>query len=174
METIPNNFSVSFNAKVEKLKKKDKDNVSVDSKLTFIYNNWLEYYLILIGYVIGFGSFWRFPYLIFTNGGGIFVLVFSIIMILLGIPAFYLETYLGQIFRHGPVETFKTIHKKFYGVGWAMCITVWFLSLYYALILVWAYYYFFASFQSPLPWSNDGKFDENGIALPTVNAVSSK
>lgn len=170
MENIPNVLSKSIYSNMDG-KAKDFDNISTDSKLTFIYSNWIEFYLILIGYVIGFGSFWRFPYLVFTNGGGIFVLVFAILLIFIGIPVFYLETYLGQIFRHGPVEVFIHIHKKFTGVGWAMVLTTWMLSLYYAIILVWAYYYLFASFSIDLPWSNSGKVDESGNPLPGINTV---
>ena len=160
---IKENFSSNKNVLV------NDDLHSKKSNVSFTFENWIEYYLILIGYVIGFGSFWRFPYLIFTNGGGIFVLVFSIILVFLGIPIFYLECYLGQLYQRGPVETFMKISNKFKGVGWAMVLTTWLLSLYYCIILVWAYYYLFASFSSPLPWSNFGKTDDKGNPLPAIN-----
>lgn len=148
---------------------KDEDK-SEDSKFTFIYENWIEYYLLVIGYELGFGSFWRFPYLIFSNGGGIFVLIFTIILVILGVPLFYLDTHYGQLYRHGPVEFYHAIHSKYEGIGWAMVIVIWLLSLYYGSILVWSYYYFFASFVTPLPWSTVGKTDENGKPLPIINS----
>lgn len=145
---------------------------SLKSKQTYVFENRIEYYLILIGYVIGFGSFWRFPYLIYSNGGGTFVLVFIIVLAIIGIPIFYLETFFGQIYKKGPVEFFKSIHPKFGGVGWSMCIVTWLLSSYYCIILVWSYYYLFASFTWPLPWSNEIITDEFGNALPYINKVS--
>jgi SNF family Na+-dependent transporter len=111
------------------------------------------------------------PYLIYTNGGGIFVLIFIILLFVIGIPCFYMETYFGQIFRRGPVETFGHIHKKFTGVGWAMVSVSWMLSLYYGTLLCWSYYFLFASFTSPLPWSNEGKVDKQGHPLPCINTV---
>lgn len=144
------------------------DNHENKSVVTMIFNNWIEYYLILIGYVIGFGSFWRFPYLIFSNGGGIFVLIYIIVLILFGIPLFYLETFLGQVYKRGPIEVFEHIGKKFKGVGIAMTITTWLLSIYYCTILVWAYYFLFASFKSPLPWSmenSSNEYNENTINI---------
>ena len=140
-----------------------------NSKVTMIFEHWVEYYLILTGYVIGFGSFWRFPYLVYENGGGIFILIFLIMLFLFGLPLFYLETFLGQIYKRGPVEVFEHLHKKYKGVGIAMTIVTWLLSSYYCIILVYAYYYFFASFISPLPWSNEGKVDDNGNPLPLIN-----
>jgi SNF family Na+-dependent transporter len=66
---------------------------------------------------------------------------------------FVLETVLGQILRKGPVEGYAMIRKKFTGIGWANVIISWIVSLYYAIILCWAVYYFFLSFYSPLPWA---------------------
>ena len=147
-------------------------NISKMSTSSFVFDNWIEYYLILMGYVIGYGSFWRFPYLVYTNGGGIFVLIFSIILLAIGIPCFYLETYFGQIIGRDPVNTFGYIHKKFQGVGWAMVCISWLLSIYYCTLLSWSFYYFFISFNNPLPWSNQGKFDDNGNKLPFINYVN--
>jgi hypothetical protein len=39
-----------------------------DDLKDFRYDRPIEYWLILIGYAIGYGSFWRFPYLIYTCG----------------------------------------------------------------------------------------------------------
>ena len=138
-----------------------------------MFDNWIEYYLILFGYIIGYGSFWRFPYLIYTNGGGIFVFVFIILTVLIGIPCFYIESFFGQMFRKGPVEVFSNINKRFTGFGWAMVIVPWMISLYYSTLLTWSYYFLFASFKSPLPWSNKGKFDDHGHELPSINSVIS-
>ena len=54
------------------------DRKSWSSKLTYI--------LAVAGATVGFGATWRFPYLVGQNGGGAYVLVFCIAMIVIGIP----------------------------------------------------------------------------------------
>ncbi len=91
-----------------------------------------------------------------------------IFFIFISIPVFTLENALGQIFKKGPVEIFEMIKKRFGGLGWASVITCWFISIYYAIILCWSYYYFFISFKYPLPWSYDAnQQDKINITLYT-------
>ena len=120
---------------------------------SFIFENQLEYYLILIGYQIGYGGFWRFPYLVYSNGGAAFILAFVVLLFVISIPCFYIETFLGQIFRKAPIELLYSIHKKYIGLGYAMVILSFLLSIYYAVLLVWSYYFLFASFSLSLPWA---------------------
>jgi len=55
----------------------------------------IEYYLCTLGVAVGYGSIWRFPYLVYANGGGAFLIPYLICYILIGIPMFYLETACG-------------------------------------------------------------------------------
>lgn len=87
----------------------------------------------------------------------------------IGIPLFTLEAILGQIFRKGPVEVLGMVRKKFAGVGWAALVVCWIISLYYAIILCWAVYYFFLSFVSPLPWSPEVSKGKNETMSTFMN-----
>ena len=51
----------------------------------------LTYILAVAGATVGFGATWRFPYLVGQNGGGAYVLVFCIAMIVIGIPMILVE-----------------------------------------------------------------------------------
>ncbi len=55
-----------------------------------VYNNTWEYVMSAFGLCVGFGSFWRFPSLVFRNGGGAFLIPYLISLVLLGIPLLYL------------------------------------------------------------------------------------
>ena len=54
-----------------------------------------EYYLTIIGYAVGFGNIWRFPYLLYNNGGAVFFIPYIICLILVAIPVCILETAYG-------------------------------------------------------------------------------
>lgn len=73
---------------------------------------------------------------------------------LLGIPLFFLELAIGQRIRKGPIGVWKTIHPYLGGVGIASAIVCLLVCMYYNVILGWCFYYFFTSFQDPLPYSS--------------------
>lgn len=47
-----------------------------------------EYYLVALGYAVGYGSLWRFPYLVYNNGGGAFLIPYFFFVIVLCFPMF--------------------------------------------------------------------------------------
>ena len=57
----------------------------------------LTYVLTVAGATVGFGATWRFPYLVGENGGGAYVLLFCIAMIVIGIPMILVENVIGKI-----------------------------------------------------------------------------
>lgn len=56
------------------------------------WENKLEYWLSCIGYAVGYGSIWRFPFLVFSNGGGAFLIPYLTCLLLAGIPMVYYES----------------------------------------------------------------------------------
>jgi len=55
----------------------------------------MEYWLTCIGYAVGFGNIWRFPYLLYNNGGAIFLIPYSLAIIMIAIPLYMIETSYG-------------------------------------------------------------------------------
>ncbi len=71
----------------------------------------LTYILTVAGATIGFGCTWRFPYLVGQNGGGAYVLVFCIAMIVLGIPMILVENVIGRRALKNCVDAFAAPKK---------------------------------------------------------------
>ncbi|KAI4825920.1 hypothetical protein KUCAC02_021580 [Chaenocephalus aceratus] len=101
------------------------------------WNSKLQYILAQVGFSVGLGNVWRFPYLCQKNGGGAYLVPYLILLILIGIPLFFLE--LAVALAWG-------------GIGFASCMVCFFVALYYNVIISWSLFYFSQSFQQPLPW----------------------
>lgn len=72
----------------------------------------LGFILLSAGCAIGCGNVWKFPWLTGTNGGGGFVLVYVICLILLGLPAMTMEFAIGRASQSSPVGMYQKLEKK--------------------------------------------------------------
>ncbi|NP_001087657.1 solute carrier family 6 (neutral amino acid transporter), member 19 S homeolog [Xenopus laevis] len=117
------------------------------------WDNKAQYMLTCIGFCVGLGNVWRFPYLCQSHGGGAFMIPFLILLVFEGIPLLHLEFAIGQRLRKGSVGVWSTIHPTLKGVGIASMLVSFLVGLYYNTIIAWVMWYFFNSFQEPLPWS---------------------
>nr|XP_020455092.1 sodium- and chloride-dependent GABA transporter 2-like [Monopterus albus] len=115
--------------------------------------NKTEFILSMAGEIIGLGNVWRFPYLCYKNGGGVFFIPYFVFLFFCGIPMFFLETALGQYTSEGGVTAWRKICPMFEGVGIASQVIVIYLNIYYIVVLAWAIFYLIHSFKNPLPWS---------------------
>uniref|UniRef100_A0A8C2GZK0 Transporter n=1 Tax=Cyprinus carpio TaxID=7962 RepID=A0A8C2GZK0_CYPCA len=117
------------------------------------WDNKAQYMLTCVGFCVGLGNVWRFPYLCQSHGGGAFMIPFLILLVFEGIPLLHLEFAIGQRLRKGSVGVWRTINPYMLGVGIASMCVSFLVSLYYNTIIAWVMWYFFNSFQEPLPWS---------------------
>ncbi|KAM6087455.1 sodium-dependent neutral amino acid transporter B(0)AT1 [Chlamydotis macqueenii] len=125
------------------------------------WDNKAQYMLTCVGFCVGLGNVWRFPYLCQSHGGGAFMIPFLILLVLEGIPLLYLEFAIGQRLRKGSVGVWSSIHPTLKGVGISAMLVSFLVGLYYNTIIAWVMWYFFNSFQEPLPWSSCPLNDNN-------------
>jgi len=118
--------------------------------------NWvgrLDFILSCIGYAVGLGNIWRFPYLCYRNGGAVFLIPYLTFMVLCGMPLFFLEVSYGQFSSLSPIAVWK-LSPLFKGLGWGMVLISGIVCIYYNVIITWTLYYLFRSFSAVLPWSD--------------------
>ncbi|XP_036375854.1 sodium-dependent neutral amino acid transporter B(0)AT2-like [Megalops cyprinoides] len=116
------------------------------------WNSKLQYILAQVGFSVGLGNVWRFPYLCQKNGGGAYLVPYLVLLVLIGIPLFFLELAVGQRIRRGSIGVWNYISPRLGGIGFASCVVCFFVALYYNVIIGWSLFYFSQSFQHPLPW----------------------
>lgn len=75
-------------------------------------------------------------------------------LLVLGIPLLYMELTVGQYTRRGPVHALAIVCPLLKGVGMASVAISFIMCTYYNIVITWALYYLFSSFQAPLPWQN--------------------
>uniref|UniRef100_H2ZHW9 Transporter n=1 Tax=Ciona savignyi TaxID=51511 RepID=H2ZHW9_CIOSA len=117
------------------------------------WDNKADYLLSCIGYAVGLGNVWRFPYLAFENGGGAFLIPYVIMLVFAGLPIFFMEVALGQFSSLGPTAVWK-FNPIFKGVGICMVILSSYVGIYYNVIIAYTVFYFFSSLTSNLPWES--------------------
>jgi len=118
--------------------------------------NWggkLGFILAAAGSAIGLGNIWKFPYITGIHGGGAFVIVYLICILLVGLPIMMAEIYFGKMTQKSPVGAFKhfeskkIISKQFYLVGWLGVISSILVLSFYSVVAGWAWHYLYLSFN---------------------------
>ena len=101
----------------------------------------------VIGGAVGIGNLWRFPYLAGENGGGTFIFIYILCVIIASIPLKMAEVALGKAGRGSPVLSFRNITDKegrsrHWGlIGWSMSLSQILVLSFYAVIGGWSLKY---------------------------------
>lgn len=96
---------------------------------------------------------------------GAFLIPYVLCLALLGIPIFFLELAIGQSVRQGSIGVWNYIHPYLGGVGFASVMVCFLVGVYYNMIIAWCFYYLFASWQDPLPYSFCPTVQVNGTNI---------
>ena len=112
-------------------------------------NQWgsnVSFILAMIGSAVGLGNIWRYPYVLYTNGGGAFYIPYIVAILVMGIPFLILEYGVGYNFKSSFPKALKDIGPKWEYLGWFLPVAVFIIMIYYSAILGWDGIYVFLSF----------------------------
>ncbi len=106
----------------------------------------LGFILLSAGCAIGVGNVWKFPYLVGSNGGGIFVLIYLVFLAIMGIPVMTMEFAMGRAAQKSPTKMYQALtpKKKAFTVHGVFClIGSVILMMFYTVVSAWMLHYFF-------------------------------
>lgn len=86
-----------------------------DGKRSSLHGHWssrMAFILAVTGSAVGLGNIWKFPYIAGQNGGGAFVLVYLVCVVLIGMPVMMSEILIGRRGRRNPVATMKLLGEE--------------------------------------------------------------
>ena len=76
------------------------------------WKNRVTFIFAATGSAVGLGNIWKFPYITGESGGGAFVLVYLICIIVMGIPVMMAESMLGRRGRSNPISTMSSLAEE--------------------------------------------------------------
>lgn len=105
----------------------------------------LGFIMLSAGCAIGCGNVWKFPWMCGQNGGGSFMLIYVICLVVLGLPAMIMELSVGRAAQTSPLYMYQKLAKN--GRGWkyfgAVCLIGNIaLIAFYSVVSGWIIYYF--------------------------------
>ncbi|SFL70027.1 neurotransmitter:Na+ symporter, NSS family [Methanobrevibacter olleyae] len=112
-------------------------------------NEWgsnLSFILAMVGSAVGLGNIWRYPYVLYSNGGGAFYIPYIVAILLMGVPFLILEYGVGYNYKSSFPKAIRKINSKFEFLGWLLPISVFIIMIYYSCILGWDGIYVILSF----------------------------
>lgn len=118
-----------------------------------VWTTRLGFVLASIGSAIGLGNIWRFGYLVYSNGGGAFLIPYFLALFITGISLMILEFSLGHYFKVSAPMALREVKKKFEWVGWWAVLSGFIITTYYVVVISWALVYLAKSVT--LAWGED-------------------
>ncbi|MBQ7486408.1 MAG: sodium-dependent transporter [Clostridia bacterium] len=100
----------------------------------------IGFILVSAGCAIGIGNVWKFPYMVGQNGGGLFVLLYMLFLVILGIPVLTMELAVGRAGRGSPVKAYRVLEPEgshWHVFGHVALLGNYLLMMYYTTVAGW-------------------------------------
>ena len=102
----------------------------------------LGFVLAAAGSAVGVGNIWRFPYLCAKDGGGLFLLVYLVLVLTFGFTLLTTDVAIGRRTKQNALNAFGTLHKKWRFLGYLTFLVPTLIMTYYSVIGGWIAKYF--------------------------------
>ena len=106
----------------------------------------LGFILLSAGCAIGIGNVWKFPYVAGQSGGGAFVLIYLLFLVILGLPILSMEFAVGRASQKSPVRAYQALEKpgqKWHIHGYFTLVGCYLLMMFYTTVAGWMLHYFY-------------------------------
>ncbi len=111
------------------------------------WNSRSAFILASVGSAVGLGNAWRFPGLVAKHGGGAFLIIYVVAMLVIGIPLLMMEISIGRKIKSGAPGAMRAVNKKYEVIGWAATANAFVIATYYAVVFAWVLAMAFFSYK---------------------------
>ena len=138
----------------------------------------LGFILLSAGCAIGVGNVWKFPWMAGQYGGGAFVLIYLIFLVIIGLPVMVMEFSLGRASQASPVMLYQKLQKpgqKWHVHGYATLIGNIIIMMFYTSVTGWILYYFVKFLSGGMTGiTNEASANLFGemLSSPTITVIS--
>jgi len=119
-----------------------------------VHENWssrLTFLLAAIGFAVGLGNIWKFPYVAGQNGGSAFIVIYLIVIFCIGAPLVAAELLIGRRGRMSPVPSLRNVaaetgaSRRWAIIGVIAMIATFMILTFYTVVAGWAADYLFGA-----------------------------
>ena len=130
----------------------------------------IAFVLAMIGSAVGLGNIWRYPYVLYSNGGGAFYIPYLVAVLTLAIPFLILEYGVGYNYQSSFTKAIIKLKPKLEIYGWILPVVVFIMTVYYSTIIGWDGIYLVLSFFKG--WGADPNTFLNVNLLQATDSLS--
>ena len=134
------------------------------------WNSNLAFMMAMIGSAVGLGNIWRFPNVLYSNGGGSFMIPYIVSLFLLGISFVLVEYAVGFKFKKSLARILYSVKDKLDPVAWFILLVVFLITTYYVCVVGWDFIYIILSFTKAWGANPDLYFSNN--VLHATDSIS--
>ncbi len=136
------------------------------------WNSNITFILAMIGSAVGLGNIWRFPNVLYSNGGGSFMIPYIVSLFILGISFVLIEYAVGFKFKKSLAKILYIIHNKLEPFAWLVLTIVFLITTYYICVVGWDLIYLVLSFTKAWGPNTDLYFTQNVLhATDSINGI---
>ncbi|MDR2122626.1 MAG: sodium-dependent transporter [Flavobacteriaceae bacterium] len=118
--------------------------------------------LAMVGSAVGLGGLWKFPYVAGVNGGGAFILIYIVFLLILCFPLMLSELIIGRRSKKNPVGAFRKLKPDthWYATGFIAVVTTMFIISFYSVVGGWTIEYLVVSVFSGIRSIDENHFND--------------